>query len=138
MRSVARFLGPVSIVIGVVLLGEAVSTGGARLYLFLIIPVLTGTSAIFGASVIFLVLGFFLLPFAFAGEEPPEPPEQRPSQGSPTSEEAGSGGMVLLGPVPIFFGTWRQNPPISYRWAVLLGVVLAAVAILLLWGFSVL
>jgi uncharacterized membrane protein len=46
--------------------------------------------------------------------------------------------LILLGPVPIFFGSWRRNPPISYRWAVLVGVVLAVVAVLLLWGLSVL
>jgi uncharacterized membrane protein len=137
MRSVLRVLGPLCLVSGAALLADAVATGGARLYLLLIIPVLTGTSAIFGVSVVLLVVGFFLLPFAFLGSEPTEGPQVRAPPPLSSPPESGSGGMILIGPVPIFFGAWRRNPPIAYRWAVLLGVVLAVVAVLLLWGFSV-
>jgi uncharacterized membrane protein len=137
MKSVLRVVGPLCLVSGAVALAGAVATGGARLYLVLIIPVLTGTSALFGVSVILLVVGFFLLPFTFLGGEPSEGPQIRSPPALPSPPEGGSGGMILIGPVPIFFGAWRRNPPIAYRWAVLLGVVLAAVAVLLLWGFSV-
>jgi uncharacterized membrane protein len=140
MRSLTRFLGPTFLVIGALLLGEAFATGAARLYLLVIVPVVTGTTLIFGVSVAFLVLGFLFLPFVFAGAESAEPSVA--STGSPTlgapPTEGGSGGLILVGPVPIFFGAWRRRPSISYRWALLLGVVLAVVAVLLLWAGSVL
>jgi uncharacterized membrane protein len=138
MRFVTRFLGPLCLVIGAALLTDALATGGARLYLWLIFPVVTGTTLAFGLSVLFLVLGFLLLPFAFVGDtgrQGPAPPLPSPNSAPPTERED-SGGLILIGPVPIFFGSWRRNSPISYRWAVLVGVVLAVAAVLLLWGLS--
>jgi uncharacterized membrane protein len=140
MQSVSRVLGPLCLGIGAALLAFALATGGARLYLLLIFPVVTGTSAAFGLSVLFLVVGFLLLPFVFVRDAAPEVPAS-PSKSPGPARSTGpveSGGLILLGPVPIFFGSWRRNPPISYRWAVLVGVVLAVVAVLLLWGLSVL
>lgn len=140
MRSIVRILGPVCLAVGAVLLGESLATGGARLYLLVILPVFTGTTLVFGLAVGFLVAGFFLLPLVFVGKETADlRSEGTPAPTSPPSTGMGSaGGMVLIGPVPIFFGAWRRNPPISYWWAVVLGVVLAVVVLLLLWGFSVL
>jgi uncharacterized membrane protein len=125
---------------GAILLAEAVATGGARVYLFLVIPVFTGTTLAFGLSAVLLVLGVFLIPLAFVREEAAETAAPNPSAPAPSAPPAdrGSGGVILVGPIPIFFGSWRRNPPIPYRWAVLLGALLAVVAILLLWGFSVL
>jgi uncharacterized membrane protein len=140
MRSATRVFAPLCLVIGAALLADALATGGARLYLLLIFPVVTGTTLVFGLSVLFLVLGFLLVPFAFVTGAMPEllsPPLTSPSPPPPSGSED-SGGLILIGPVPIFFGGWRRNPPISYRWAVLVGVVLAVVAVLLLWGLSVL
>jgi uncharacterized membrane protein len=138
VRSIVPALGPVCLGVGAVLLGESLAMGGARLYWILVIPVITGTSPLFGISVAFLVAGFLLLPLVFAGEEPTPtlPATSSTPPGTPTDGE--SGGVILLGPFPFFFGSWRRNPPISYRWAVLLGVVFAVVAVLLLWGWSVL
>ena len=62
MRTFARVLGPVFLLIGAALLAESLSTGGARLYLLLVIPVVTGTTPLFGLSVVFLVLGLLFLP----------------------------------------------------------------------------
>lgn len=140
MRSIARALGPLCLVIGATLLAEALATGGARLYLLLIVPVVTGTTLAFGLAVLFLVVGFLLLPFTFVYEDLSEVPAISPTSPSPPSPAgpADSGGLILIGPVPIFFGSWRRSPPISYRWAVLVGVLLAVVAVLLLWGLSVL
>jgi len=140
MRSIERALGPVCLVIGATLLVETLATGGARLYLLVFIPVVTGTTPLFGISVVFIVAGFLLLPFLFVGDDAhaaPTAPPVSPSSNAPPSE-GGSGGLILVGPIPIFFGAWRRNPPIPYRWALVLGVVLALVAVLLLWGFSVL
>lgn len=139
LRSVLRPLGPILLGAGGVLLGESVATGGARLYLLLIVPVFTGTTALFAVSVALLVAGFLLLPLLFVGEEfsdtATEPVDISPVVGGPPEE---AGGLILVGPIPIFFGAWRRTPPIAYRWAVVLGVVLAAAAFLLLWGLGVL
>ena len=138
MRSFVRVLGPAFLLIGAVLLVDALVTGAARLYLLLILPVVTGSSPLFGASMALLVAGFLLLPLMFAGPDEEEPhPAPTPTGSSPPTDGSGSsGGLVLIGPVPIFFGAWRRNPPISYRWAILLGGLLAVVAVLVLWGFS--
>jgi len=115
-------------------------SGGARLYLLFVLPVVTGTSPLFGLSVVLLVVGFLFLPFLFAGEEPSEAPAPpgAPATAGAVPGDTASGGLILVGPIPIFFGAWRRNPPIPYRWAFLVGVLLAALAVLLLWGFSVL
>jgi uncharacterized membrane protein len=140
MRSLLRALGPAFLLIGALLLAESLATGGARLYLLLIIPVVTGTTPLFVLSVVFLVVGFLFLPLAFIGEEgtETEPVSAGPPAPASPTVAGGSGGLILVGPIPIFFGAWRRNAPISYRWAVVLGVVLAVVALLLLWGFSAL
>lgn len=140
MRATLRAVGPLLFLAGVALLVEALATGGARLYLLLIIPVVTGTTPLFGLAVACLVGGVLLLPLAFVGQEPPEEPSPARPPAHPilAGEGESSGGLILVGPVPIFFGAWRRNPPISYRWAILVGVILAVLAVLLLWGFSVL
>jgi uncharacterized membrane protein len=140
VRSVLPFLGLACLAAGVILLIEAVRTGGARLFLFLIFPVLSGSSLAFGLAVVFLVIGLFLLPLVFVRGEPSEIPAAGTVAAGPSSspEEGGAGGLVLIGPVPIFFGSWRRRPPISYRWAVLIGVVLAVLAFLWVWASSVL
>jgi uncharacterized membrane protein len=140
MRSFVRFLGPVCLVVGGILLGEALVTGGARFYLLLIVPVFTGTTPLFLLSVVLLVVGFLLLPLVFASTEPPEVPSARAASTAspPAATPPTSGGILLVGPIPIFFGAWRRNPPIPYRWALLVGVALAVVAVLLLWGLGAL
>ncbi|MGC2290221.1 MAG: DUF131 domain-containing protein [Thermoplasmata archaeon] len=139
MRALVRALGPVGLGVGGALLAESLATGAARISLLGVVPVISGTTPLFGLSVGFLVAGFFFLPLLFAGGDLPEAPTTgtAPPDPVPGSAEGGSGGVILLGPIPIFFGAWRRNPPISYRWAVFLGVALAFVAGLWLWGPSV-
>lgn len=140
MRAVLRALGPGLVLVGLALLAYALRTGGARLYLLVIVPVITGTAPFFFLAVACLVVGVLFLPLAFVAPGPPElvasPAGSAPA--TPAADSERSGGLILIGPVPLFFGAWRRNPPISYRWAVLVGVVLAVVAVLLLWGLAVL
>jgi uncharacterized membrane protein len=140
MRSLVRFLGPVCLVAGGALLGEELATGSARLYLLVVVPVITGTTPLFLLALVFLVSGFLFLPLLFAGEASAELPRTSTATSNPNPgpTRSNSGGLILVGPIPIFFGAWRRNPPISYRWALLVGVVLALVAVLLLWGFAAL
>jgi uncharacterized membrane protein len=133
-----RVLGPILLLAGLALLADAIATGGARLYLLVIIPVVTGTSAVFGISVALLASGFLLLPLSFAGDPAPvaRSGNSATSPHPTDSTDGGTGGMILVGPIPFFFGAWRRSPPISYRWAVVIGAVLAFATVLLLWGFS--
>ena len=140
MNVALRALGPVALVAGVGLLVESLLTGGARLYLFLVIPVITGTSALFALAVGLIVVGVFFLPFLFVGDEEPNavPAPLPTSPIHATEGDGAAGGVVFVGPVPIFFGGWRKNPPVAYRWAFVLGLVLVVVAFLVLWGFAAL
>lgn len=135
-----RFIGPLLLALGGALLAESLVTGGARFYLLVVVPVFTGTSAVFGMAVVLLITGFLTLPMLFASDEGPDASVGAPTVRSPLAggPHEGSGGVLFIGPVPIFFGSWRRNPPWAYRWAAVLGGVLAVVALLLLWGFSLL
>lgn len=136
MVGAARFVGPALLAVGGFLLAYSLLSGSARLYLVLFVPVITGTTPLFGVSVAVLAAGFLTLPLRFSegtGDEAatgPEPTRVRPADAT----EDRSGGLILLGPVPIFFGAWRRRSPIGYRWAVVLGAALVAVAVLVLWG----
>ncbi len=132
MHRSLRLLGPGFLVAGLVLLGYSLRTGAATLYLVVVVPVVSGSGPGFYLATVLLVLGILLLPLSFAAVRATSEDEESTSAAPPSA-----GGVLLVGPVPIFFGSWRKNPPISYRWAVALGIVLVAVVLLVLWGFSV-
>jgi uncharacterized membrane protein len=123
----------VVLVAGAAFLVDAVLHGRASLTLVVIVPVLSGGSAEFLLGVVLLVVGLFLLPLAFW-----EPVESEPLPSGPETPVAappsagGAGGVVLLGPVPIFFGTWKN---VSRRVRLLAAVVGAVVLALLVAGF---
>jgi uncharacterized membrane protein len=138
MHALVRALGPAALIAGVALLVETLATGAAHLTLVVVVPVFTGSTPLFGLAAVLLVVGLFSLPLLFAG--PDETATVSVVSDAPTPPRAGggTGGLVLLGPVPIFWGAWRQNPPISYRWAIFVGAILLVVAIFLLWGLALL
>ena len=131
----APFLAAGALVAGVALLADAVARGDASLALVVVFPVLTGSSAEFLGGTILLVAGIFALPFALAGPfehvalEPADVPENAPKSGT-------SGGLLLVGPVPIFFGSWRGVSRRT-RWVVALvgaAVTIGAIVALVLVG----
>jgi len=95
-------------VAGVALITLSVTQGGASVALIVIVPVVSGSSATFLVGVSLLVAGFVGLLFAFSGGW-----EEEQSASSPDAPRAssggsgGGGGFVLIGPVPIVFGSWR-------------------------------
>ncbi len=124
---------------GVALIVASVATGEGRLFLFLVFPGIV-TGGILG------ILGFLLIVLAFlvgfvqswrgeaatplAGDQPWEPSRtEPPPSGSPRSEipRRRFGGILLLGPIPIVFGTDRKITLAM----VVLGIVLTAVALVL-------
>jgi uncharacterized protein (TIGR00304 family) len=114
----------------------SVLEGGATVSLVIIFPVVSGSSPEFLLGVGLLMAGFVALLFAFAYDyAEPETPPSSPS-GAASSVSGGTGGVVLIGPVPIVFGSWRGISRRS-RWLlalvgaiVLIVVVLAAVGLL--------
>jgi uncharacterized protein (TIGR00304 family) len=120
-------------VAGALLVADAVLHGRASLTLVVIVPVFSGGSPEFLLGVALLVVGFFLLPLALwepsEGEPLPSEPEG-PRETFPSTGAAG-GGIVLIGPVPIFFGGWKN---VSRRVRLLAAVVGAALLVLLVAG----
>jgi uncharacterized protein (TIGR00304 family) len=88
---------------GAGLIVDAVLRGGALVSLVVIVPVVTGSSGEFLLGVLLLIVGLLLLPFGLmlSNEGTPR------SEDLPSAAETGAGGVVLIGPVPVFFGSWR-------------------------------
>jgi uncharacterized membrane protein len=111
--------------VGALLVVLAAIEGGAQFAVVVVIPVIFGRSWEFAVGVLLLVVGFVTLPLAFEPREAPIPSGPRP----PPSASGGSGGLILIGPVPIFFGSWRG---VSTRTRVAVAIVGAAILVALL------
>ncbi len=129
-----RWISPVLLVAGVALVVDAVARGSADLILVIVIPVVAGNSVEFLGGVALLVLGLFLLPLSFESAQSPAPEVTAAPPPSPGSTNAGAGGFVLIGPLPVFFGAWRHPPREAYWLAAVLGGI-ALLAFLLLFFF---
>ncbi|HLN50862.1 MAG: TIGR00304 family membrane protein [Thermoplasmata archaeon] len=119
-----------ALVAGVALVVYSVLVSAASVSLVVFVPVLAGRSTAFLGGVALLAVGFLTLPLTFAGPTRPGTPSPASPAGSPQADEevgpTGVGGLVLLGPVPIFFGSWSRVSR-RVRWAaVLLGVAVLA------------
>jgi len=106
----AVVLGSVALLVaGLFLVAWSVVDGGASVALLVVIPVISGSSLAFLLGVVLLIAGFFSLPFTLAeeweGALAPSGPTAPTSRSS--SDQGGAGGFVLIGPVPIVFGTWK-------------------------------
>lgn len=128
--------------VGIGLLVDAVLRGTAQVALLVIVPVFSGRSVEFLLGVLGLLGGFVTLPLVFAppeeGERPTVPdaapplPAHRPEDGRSTG-----GGFLLIGPVPILFGSWRHVSARTRWWlAAIGGAILLAFAILILYAVA--
>lgn len=123
---VARALPLVFLVAAVLCFVAAIATGGARAGIFVIFPFVIGGSwltalgALFGFGAI--ATSFLLVPWEPAFEEPAPGGVTEPAMPR-------SGGVVLVGPVPVFFGGWKRPPRWAYWSAVLAGVLLFTVVL---------
>jgi uncharacterized membrane protein len=115
---------------GLVALGLSVADGSARLYLVLLFPVITGSSPLFVLGLLGVVGGLivFFLSAEGAAVGPGYGGRGTTPSGGRTST---SGGVVLIGPVPVFFGAWKGPSRRSYRLAVFLGCIFFVAALVL-------
>jgi uncharacterized membrane protein len=133
MRPVA--LVPVVLLLGgVAIVVYAVLDGAASVALLVVVPLVYGGSGAFLIGAVLLFLGILTLPLAFAPVEPAPVPRERPVPGGDPSSAgtpAAVSGLVLIGPVPIFFGGWRT---VSLRTRILVAALAAALLVaLVLW-----
>ena len=120
------------IVAGVALVALSISEGGATLALVVVFPVVFGSSVLFVLGVVLMFAGFVCLPFALATSAIVDAEGPVPEGSEASAGASAVGGVVLIGPVPILFGSWRELSRRA-RWAlVLLGAGLFTLALLAL------
>ena len=110
----------------------AAALGQAEVQLFIIFPLISGTSWLFVLGIV-LIIASFVLGFIFAAsaasvEEPASAEPSRP--GTVMTAKPRYGGVVIIGPVPIVFGSDKRMTLIMLVLAVVLTVVVLALALL--------
>ena len=140
--NLALYIGLLFLAAGVFLAWKAVSTGAGSVHLFLIFPVFTTTSVAGALAVLCLFTGFVLLSYGvmlhMAASHPYPPPAHNTSAYSsysstynsglvaepepcrPVHSEKRFGGVVLIGPIPIVFGSDRNMATLSILVAILM------------------
>lgn len=120
----------VTFIAGIAVIALAVATGEARVELVLIFPVFSGSSGLFLLGVVLILLsfiaGFALLALAQAELLKASDGSVESQDIGKTKEETKYGGVVLIGPVPIAFGSERR-----IALAMLVAGIVVAVIILL-------
>jgi uncharacterized protein (TIGR00304 family) len=134
------------LVAGIAAMAVAIARGDAELQFVLIFPVLSGTGAVFALGAGLLILGvlvaFIGLPLLTASRVEEAPPPQAPPR-SPTPPAQGArprdpgadagprwGGVVLIGPIPIVFGSSARVS----MWMLVLAAVVTVLLLVLLLG----
>lgn len=127
-------IGPIALfVAGAVCVAASVLSGEADVSLFLIFPVFSGSGGLFLLGVALIVFSFIIglmalmmgqLELAGAGTYPQQ------EGAAPAEKKDGTryGGVILLGPVPIAFGSDKTMAFVM----MVTGIVLAVVALALL------
>ena len=104
---------------GAGLVFAAVISGGATVGVALVVPFVVGRSLEFVLGVVLVLAGFLTLPLAF-----PRSDVEGSEPGDAPAGSTGGGGIVIVGPVPILFGSWRS---VSARTRLLLAIVAAVI-----------
>jgi len=131
MRPVG-WLSLVAVLAGAAMIVAAVALGQATVALVVVIPVVFGGSPLFAGGVGLVLLGLLGGMFGIGENASNEPRSERPTEGP--EGPVRTGGLVLVGPVPIVWGT---GVPISRRgrWVLaVLGGVLLLLALAVVWG----
>ena len=133
----ARLWIPIAMfVAGMALIATAVATGEADMSLVIVFPVFSGSSLLFLLATL-LVISSFIVGFVLMAmdhertEERVEAASEGMSSGAPRSR-AEYGGVVLLGPIPIAFGSNKRVALIM----LVVGVILAIVVLVVLLAYA--
>ena len=129
-----RFWIPVAMFIaGIALIATAVATGEADVSLIVVFPVFSGSSLVFLLAMLLIissfVVGFILMA---TDHEPAEDRIQTESEGISGSGHRPRiqyGGVVLLGPIPIAFGSNKRLALIMLVVGVILAIAVLAILI---------
>ncbi len=122
---------------GVVLIAAAVAAGEAEVSLLVVFPVFSGSSPLFLLGTLLIVMsfivGFLMLALGQmqAGGAGNWPIDGARETGAPVSTKKGFGGVVLVGPVPIAFGSDRRIALIMLIVGIVLAIVFLGVLIAL-------
>jgi uncharacterized protein (TIGR00304 family) len=125
-----------SFLAGLGLIAYAIGAGSAQLSLLLVFPVVSGSSLPFLLGVLLTFLGLVGLMASLSVGARYVPEDAEATEGSAPGTPAGSGaagGVVLLGPVPIFFGAAKPFGRRYYLLALFAAVVLFAAVLVLAW-----
>ena len=128
MRPVV-WLPVVIFIAGVACIAAAVAEGKADVSLVLIFPVFSGSSGLFLLGIALIVLSFFV-GFVMLAMGQIQMGRTREESGQavaqqPTERKTKYGGVVLIGPVPIAFGSDRTMAVIM----LIVGIVLALIVL---------
>jgi uncharacterized protein (TIGR00304 family) len=128
-----RWLGISAMIAGAFLLAYAVFLDEVAVALVLIFPVIISTGAIGATAMLLLFLGFLTLVLSYfsLGEEGGDPLDGTGRENEGKGRGSGFGGVVLIGPVPIIFGSDRRMALIAAGLAIM---VLAIVILMLSLG----
>ncbi len=133
MRHV-RLIGLALLIAGAALIAASVATGQGQVYLLLFIPVYVGTGAVGMLGILVVFIGFLLASLGSAWRGLPVPVAPAPEPASPPdvavppatmAPPAKYGGVVMLGPIPIVFGSDARVA----KWMMILGLILAGFVI---------
>lgn len=115
------------LVSGISCIVAAAVGGEADVRLFLIFPVISGSSWLFLLGTLLIVLSFFvgfaMIAVGGTGDDQPHPGSVDPRSSATTRKETTYGGVVMVGPIPIAFGS-SKNMAI---FMLMVGIVLALV-----------
>jgi len=125
VRPWRAYLSLVVTIAGIALLVDAVLRGTAQASIVLIVPVLSGSSPEFLIGTLLTFVGLVSLFLSWGSVEMFDAADG--AEGSAPR----SGGVVLIGPVPIFFGEWKQMGRRGVWGWVAAGTIATAVLVLL-------
>jgi uncharacterized protein (TIGR00304 family) len=124
-------------VVGLCLIAAAIISGDAEVALFLIFPVVSGSGWAFLLGALLIVASFLLwfltlgIGWHEAGIGPP-PTEGKPHFGTGEEHTASYGGVILIGPIPIAFGSDKKIALLM----LMAGIVLAVFVLALFFGLA--
>jgi uncharacterized protein (TIGR00304 family) len=123
-------------VAGMALIANAVATGEADVSLFIVFPVFSGSSLLFLLATILIIssfiVGFMLMTMDYGRTEERIQAKPEGANGSAPGSRMQYGGVVLLGPIPIAFGSDKKVA----LFMLIVGVILAVVVLGILLAFA--